>query len=151
LGAIAETTTDGLISLNAAEVEAFISGKEEELNTSIDTKISELEAEKAALQTELDLKQKDLEAAQALAEGKLELENVSAQYLTDLRKNLTQYFLDLGMDEVTANAAALETMGVNEEEYSQLVADACETNATNMTYAAEDGANAQVASLGQLV
>jgi hypothetical protein len=33
-------------------------------------------------------------------------------------------------------------MGLNEEEYSKLVADACQTNATNMAYAAQDGANA---------
>jgi hypothetical protein len=58
--------------------------------------------------------------------------------------------MDLGMDEVTANAAALETMGMNEETYAQAVADACETNAENMTYAAEEGANAQVSSLSQL-
>ena len=86
-----------------------------------------------------------------MAEGKIDLENTSAQYLTELRTNLTQYFIDLGLDETTANAAALETMGVNEEEYSQLVADACKKNAENMEQSSEDGANAQVATLGQLV
>lgn len=151
LGKIAEVTSDGLISMNAAEVDAFIAGKDQELDANIETKIAELEAQKAVLQEDLKTKKLELEAAEKLAQGKVELENVSAQYLTELRGNLTQYFMDLGMDEVAANAAALETMGMNEETYSQAVAAACENQATNMEYAAEDGANAQATTLTQLV
>jgi hypothetical protein len=55
--------------------------------------------------------------------------------------------MDLGMDEVNANKAALETMKMNEDEYAAYVADACENQAKNMSYAAEAGANAQVDSL----
>lgn len=151
LGAIAKTTNEGIIKMDAAQVDAFIKGKEDSTNASIEAKIQELEAEKSVLEEELTLKQKDLEAAKALAEGKMLLEDTSAQYLTDLRANLTKYFIDLGLDEVAANKAALETMGLNEQTYSDMVANACETNATNMTYAAEDGANAQSDALTQIV
>jgi hypothetical protein len=72
----------------------------------------------------------------------MKLEGVSAEYLTQLRSNLTQYYMDLGMDEVNANKAALETMKMNEDEYAAYVADACENQAKNMSYAAEAGANA---------
>lgn len=150
LGDIAEVTTDGLISMNAEEVDAFIAGKEQELDASVETKIEELKSQRAVLEADLQAKQAELTAAQALAEGKLELEGASAQYLTELRGNLTQYYMDLGLDEVAANAAALETMGMNEETYSQAVADACETQAENMGNASEDGANMQAASLTQL-
>lgn len=150
LGEIAETTNDGMISMDAARVEQFLANNDAELDSAIDTKITELEAEKEALQAELEMKSADLAAAQALAEGKREIEGTSAEYLTTMRTNLTDYFLELGMDEVQANAAALETMGLNEETYAQMVADSCEAQAENMAYASEDGANAQMDGLSQL-
>ena len=151
LGEIAQVTTDGLISMNADEVDAFIAGKDDELDKSVDVKIKELEAQKAVLESDLETKKIELEAAEKLAQGKLDLEDVSAQYLVELRGNLTDYFIGLGLDETAANAAALETMGMNEEEYSRAVAESCENQADNMEGAAEDGANAQVSALGQLV
>ena len=151
LGEIAEVTTDGLIAMDAAKVDAFLDGKEAELDGSVQSEIKKLKVQRESLSAELELRKADLKSAKALAQGKLDLENASAQYLTELRTNLTQYFIDLGLDETTANAAALDTMGLNEEEYAKLVADKCETNALNMQQSAEDGANAQVASLGQLV
>jgi hypothetical protein len=49
-----------------------------------------------------------------LAKGTVETEGMSADYIVALRNNLTEYFMGLKMDETTANAAALETMGMNE-------------------------------------
>ena len=151
LGEIAEVTTDGLIAMDAEKVDAFLDEKETELDGSVRVEIEKLKVQREGLESELKIREADLKSAKALAQGKLDLENASAQYLTELRTNLTQYFIDLGLDETTANAAALDTMGLNEEEYAKLVADKCETNALNMQQSAEDGANAQVASLGQLV
>ena len=150
LGAIAETTEDGLIEMNADRVKAFLDGNETELDSTIDTKIAELEAQKATLQAELELREIDFKAAQAFAQGELQLEGVSAEYLTQLRSNLTQYYMDLGMDQVEANKAALETMQMNEDQYAAAVAESCENQAQNMAYAAEAGANAQVDSLKQI-
>lgn len=151
LGAIAETTNEGIIQMDAARVDAFIKGKDAEIDNSIEAKIIELDAQKTVLEEDLKLKQKDAEAAKALLEGKMNNEEVSAKYLVNLRKNLTDYFIDSGLDEVAANKAALETMNMNEQEYSEAVADACETNAQNVAYAAEDGANAQGDALTQMV
>ena len=151
LGAIAETTNEGIIQMDAARVDAFIKGKDAEIDNSIEAKIIELDAQKTVLEEDLKLKQKDAEAAKALLEGKMNNEEVSAKYLVDLRKNLTDYFIDSGLDEVAANKAALETMNMNEQEYSKAVAEACETNAQNVAYAAEDGANAQGDALTQMV
>jgi hypothetical protein len=44
---------------------------------------------------------------------------------------LVDYYLECGLDEVAANAAALDTMGLNEEEYSKLVSEATSRNAEN--------------------
>jgi hypothetical protein len=94
------------------------------------------------MEAKLALVEADLEAAYNNYTGQEELANVSAEYLADTRKNLTQYYMDLGMDEVNADKAALETMGLNEEEYTNLVAEASEKNANNQIDASEAGGKA---------
>jgi hypothetical protein len=94
------------------------------------------------MEAKLQMAEADLEAATANAQGKANLEHTSAEYLANLRKGLTQYYMDLGLDEVEANTAALETMGINEEEYTDLVAAAAEKNAQNQINASKDGGNA---------
>jgi hypothetical protein len=100
LGKIATTTSEGIIEMNAEEVDAFIEGKDAELDSSIDTQIAELESEKAALEQELEMRKTDLEMAQTISTGKLKLEGASAEYLANMRTNLTEYFMELGASEV---------------------------------------------------
>jgi hypothetical protein len=69
----------------------------------------------------------------SLAEGKMNLEGATAENLAEVRKNLTQFYIDSGVDEATANAEALKQMGLSQEEYNKLVADSSETNSKNMT------------------
>ena len=149
LGAIAETTEDGLIQLNQEKVNAFIDGNEIQLDSSIDTQIKELEAQKASIQAEIELRKIDLEAAQTFADGELKIEGVSAEYLTEMRKNLTNYYIELGYDEIEANNKALEIMKTNEDEYTKAVSAACETQAENIAASASAGATAQAKSLGE--
>ena len=150
LGEIAETTTDGMISMDAAKVDAFMENNDMQLDSAIDTQIAELEAQKSALEAELEAKMLELEAAEKLKQGEMDLENVSAQYLVNLRKNLTDYYIGLGYDEQQANVLALQTMEMNEEEYSTRVAELADQQLVDTTEAAEAGANAQVNTLSQL-
>jgi hypothetical protein len=53
--------------MNADRVQAFLDGNETELDSTIETKIAELEAKKASLEAELKLREIDFEAAQAFA------------------------------------------------------------------------------------
>ena len=151
LGAIAETTADGIIKLNAKQVDEFIDGKDAQIDKSIEEEIIRLDLEKQDLERQLIATETDLKAAQALAQGKMNLEDVTAQYLVDTRKNLTDYFVNSGLDEVAANKAALETMNMNEQEYSKAVADAASKNAENVSKSSEEGANAQQDALTQIV
>ena len=43
--------------------------------------------------------EQDLKLAQSRAKGEMALEDASVEYLTNLRKSLTQYYLDLGYTE----------------------------------------------------
>ena len=146
----AEVTTDGLLSLNGDYVEEFIEGQEASTDAAIDanivqleSRISELEAEKAAYEA-------DLELAESNAVGKEQLESASAEYLAETRDALTQYYMDLGLDEVAAQKAALDTMGLNEIEYSELVANAHSRNAENQIESAEQGATGMLGALSKL-
>ena len=150
LFAQAKVGTNGIIELDQAAVDNYLEGQNAEVDATVDAKIAELEAEKASMQAKLELVNADLEACYNNLKGKEELENVSAEYLAEQRKNLTQYYMDLGMDEVNADKAALETMGLNEEEYTELVADAATINANNQIDASEEGGKAQTSALSKL-
>ena len=133
LFATASVTTDGLIQLSESEYEAFAAAEKQKRDEAIQTEINnmklrleEIPAERAKLETELQM-------YTSLAEGKMNLEGATAENLAEVRKNLTQFYIDSGVDEATANAEALKQMGLSQEEYNKLVADSSETNSKNMT------------------
>ena len=95
----AEETNEGVIKLNAQAVQAFIISKKKELETDRDTKIQELENQKAILQSQID----------ALAEEQKYLELAThAKDETEAKSRLTQ-----AMQAEAAYQAQVELM--NEE------------------------------------
>ena len=146
----AEVTSEGIITLDENVVNAYLEGQNAEVDATVDAKILELQAERALMEEKLAMAQADLDAAAANLQGKAALENTSAEYLSNLRKGLTQEFIDLGADEQTANAEALRAMGLNEEEYSELISAAAEKNAQNQMDSAKDGAKSQSKALSWL-
>ena len=143
-------TTDGLITLNADYVNDFINGQEASADAAIQTNIEMLESRLSELEGEKAAYEADLELAKSNAVGKEELATASKEYLAETRDKLTQYYIDCGMDEVAAQKAALDTMGLNEQEYSELVANAVTRNAENQIAASEQAATGQVSVLSQL-
>ena len=143
-------TTDGLITLNADYVNDFIDGQEASADAAIQTNIEMLESRLSELEGEKAAYEADLELAKSNAVGKEELATASKEYLAETRDKLTQYYIDCGMDEVAAQKAALDTMGLNEQEYSELVANAVTRNAENQIAASEQAATGQVSVLSQL-
>ena len=143
-------TTDGLITLNADYVNDFIDGQEASADAAIQTNIEMLESRLSELEGEKAAYEADLELAKSNAVGKEELATASKEYLAETRDKLTQYYIDCGMDEMAAQKAALDTMGLNEQEYSELVANAVTRNAENQIAASEQAATGQVSVLSQL-
>ena len=146
----AEIADNGIISLDQSVVDNYISGQEEQTEANIDAKITQLEAERQSMEAKMALTEADLEAAYANYRGQEQLAEVSAEYLADQRKSLTQYYMDLGMDEVEADTAALKTMGLNEKQYTDLVAEAATKNSQNQISAVKEGGEAQVKTLSKL-
>jgi TP901 family phage tail tape measure protein len=146
----AEVTTDGLISLNGDYVNDFIDGQEASTDAAIDANIEQLESRISELEAEKAAYEADLELAKSNAFGKEQLANASKEYLAETRDKLTQYYIDCGLDEVAAQKAALDTMGLNEAEYSELVANSYSRNAENQIESAEQGASGQASALSKL-
>ena len=150
LFANADVTTDGLISLNEDYVNEFIGGQEASTDAAIDANIQQLESRISELEAEKEAYEADLELAESNAVGKEQLANASTEFLAEQRERLVNYYIDSGLDEVAANKAALNTMGLNEEEYSELVANSYSRNAANQIKSAEQGASGQSSVLGKL-
>lgn len=146
----AEVTTDGLISLNGDYVNDFIDGQEASTDAAIDANIQQLESRISELEAEKAAYEADLELAKSNAFGKEQLATASKEYLAETRDKLTQYYIDCGLDEVAAQKAALDTMGLNEAEYSELVANSYSRNAENQIESAEQGASGQASALSKL-
>lgn len=64
----AQVAADGQIILNENVVNSFIQGKKAELDAQIDAKIAELEADKVKYESQLALSQAELDLAKAVAE-----------------------------------------------------------------------------------
>ena len=146
----AKVNSQGIMELDQTVVDNYIEGQEAQVDTTAQSKIEQLKAERKAMEVKLEMAEADLEAAAANAQGKQQLENVSAEYLADMRKKLVKYYMDLGVDEQEANANALKTMGLNEQEYTDLVAKASAKNAENQNKAAKDGGKSQATVLSKL-
>lgn len=146
----AKVNSQGIMELDQTVVDNYIEGQEAQVDATAQSKIEQLKAERKAMEAKLEMAEADLEAAAANAQGKQQLENVSAEYLADMRKKLVKYYIDLGVDEQEANANALKTMGLNEEEYTDLVAKASAKNAENQNKAAKDGGKSQATVLSKL-
>lgn len=136
----AKKTSDGLISLSEEQYDAFVETEKGKRDSTIETYIAEAKARLAQIPAEKEALQIRLAIFESLAKGKINLEKASAEDLVAVRSALTQFYIDSGLDEVNANTKALSDMGLSQEQYSKLVADFSEDNATNMTDSAKESA-----------
>lgn len=117
----AKITHDGLLSFNKAELDAFIDAQEGKMKSSIKADIETLKSRETVLEGNIKAAETDLKVAKSLTEGKMNLEHASADYVQELRNRLTQILINLGLEETEANAEALKVMGLDEEEYQNLL------------------------------
>lgn len=140
LFAQASVTDSGLIELDKTVVENFIDGQKAEVDVNADAKIAQWELEKQNLEALRDSLTGQLEAYRNSEQGKIDISEMSKEEIAKLGKQLTDYQVDLGVDEVTAQKNALETMGLNQDEYSRIVAEVSQKNAKNVVDSTNEGA-----------
>lgn len=76
----ATASADGQVTLNQGVVDAFISGKQEQVNAAIDAEIADLQAKKASLEGQMAFAQAELEIAQNVGEGEGQISKEVAEY-----------------------------------------------------------------------
>ena len=129
-----QITANGLIQFNSDVVNDYVAGQQATVAADTDAQITRLENEKSVLET----KKAAAEAAIAIINGQITGENDGSHKIADIRKNLTQYLIDLGVEEQTANATAMELMAGNVSEYDRVVSDVSENVDNNLSGAIQN-------------
>lgn len=146
----ASVTNQGLISLDREKVDSYISGKQDEIKKNAEAKIKQWQLERDDLEVTRQRILAEKQAVEALEQGKVDISKMSNEQIANMAQQLTQYQIDCGIDEATAQKNTLEAMGLNEEQYAKIVADVSETNAKNMTESSAEGAKNSISALEKL-
>ncbi len=146
----ATVTNEGLIALDQDKVDSYIDGKQDEIKSNADAKIEQWELEKQDLEVTRAKLIAEQEAITAAEQGKIDVSKMSNEQIAQMAQELTQYQIDNGVDEATAHKNTLKAMSLNEQQYSDIVADVSETNAKNMTESSNIGANNVMSALSKL-
>lgn len=129
-----QITANGLIQFNSDVVNDFVAGQQATVASDTNAQITRLENEKSVLEA----KKAAAEAAIAIINGEITGENDGSHKIADIRKNLTQYLIDLGVEEQTANAATMELMAGNVSEYDRVVSEVSANVNTNLSGSIEN-------------
>lgn len=134
----AQATADGQIMLNEGVVNSFIEGKKAELDAQIDAEVAKLEADKEVLQAKMEAAQAQLDLAKAVAEGEGDISKELAEYRINAGNAVAQALIDAGVDEATAFKLAAAAMAQNAEEFDRVAMEVCTDVNGNFNQAAYD-------------
>lgn len=138
----AQVSADGQIILNQDVVNSFLQGKKAELDAQIDAQIAELEADKLVLQAKMEAAQAQLELAKNVGEGEGQVAKGVAEYRIRASNEMVQALIDNGIDEAEAFKLAAQAMSLNAEEFDRVAKEVCtdvDGNFNNAAYNAAMG------------
>lgn len=121
----AQASADGQIILNDGVVNSFIQGKKAELDAQIDSKISELEADKEVLEAKISAATAQLETAKNVGEGEGQIAREVAEYRIKASNEMVQALIDNGVEEAEAFRLAALSMSLNAEEFDRVAREVC--------------------------
>ncbi len=136
----AQMSADGQILLNEDIVNSFIQSKKAELNAQIDTRVAELESDKAVLQAKIEAAQTQLELAKSVGEGEGQIAQDVAEYRIKASNEMIRALIDNGIEEAEAYKLAAQSMSLNVEEFSRVAAEVCRDLDSNFNAAAYNAA-----------
>ena len=132
----ATVAADGQLTLNADVVNSFIAGKKAELDTQIDSQITQLEADKAVLTAKMESAQAQLELAKNVGDGEGQIAKEVAEYRINTGNALTAALIEMGVEESKAYALAAAAMAGNKEEFARVAKECFENMDDNAAKAA---------------
>lgn len=136
----ATVSADGQVTLNQGVVDAFISGKQEQVNAAIDAEIANLQAKKASLEGQMAFAQAELEIAQNVGDGEGQISKEVAEYRINTGNIVAQALIDNGVQEADAWRLAAAAMSQNTEEFDRVAMEVCTDVNGNFNAAAYNAA-----------
>lgn len=136
----AEVSSKGQIILNKDVVNSFLESKKSELDAQIDTQIAELQADKTVLEAKMQAAQAQLELAKNVGEGEGQVAKEVAEYRIKASNEMVQALIDNGIDEAEAYKLAAESMALNAEEFDRVAREVCTDVDGNFNAAAYNAA-----------
>lgn len=138
----ATVAANGQITLNEDVVNSFIQGKKAEIDAQIDSKILELESRKAVLEAQMEFSKAELDLAKQVGEGEADIAKEVAVFRLDTANQLVAALIDAGVDEATAFQLACAAMAGNAEEFNRIAMEVCKDVNGNFNEAAYQSAQA---------
>lgn len=138
----ATVAANGQITLNEDVVNSFIQGKKAEIDAQIDSKILELESRKAVLEAQMEFSKAELDLAKQVGEGEADIAKEVAVFRLDTANQLVAALIDAGVDEATAFQLACAAMAGNVEEFNRIAMEVCTDVNGNFNEAAYQSAQA---------
>ena len=138
----ATVAANGQITLNKDVVNSFIQGKKAEIDAQIDSKITELEADKAVLEAQMEFSKAELDLAKQVGEGEANITKEVAAFRLDTANKLVAALIEAGVDEAEAFKLAAAAMAGNAQEFNRIAAEVCTDVNGNFNEAAYQAAQA---------
>lgn len=138
----ATVAANGQITLNKDVVNSFIQGKKAEIDAQIDSKITELEADKAVLEARMEFSKAELDLAKQVGEGEANITKEVAEFRLDTANKLVAALIEAGVDEAEAFKLAAAAMAGNAQEFNRIAAEVCTDVNGNFNEAAYEAAQA---------
>ena len=138
----AEVLSDGTIKLSAETVNAVLGDGQEIVNGDIDQTVKRIDTQIKLLTAKKESAETQLELVNAVAEGEMDVEEAKTKLLSDAAYKLTDYLIQLGVDETEADAAAKAAMAGNINEYNRITAGVADDTANNLAGAMAAAATA---------
>lgn len=142
---------DGTVQLNQETVQALLGDQEAILNGDTQVAIAKIDNQIQTLTAARDSAQAELDLAQVLAQGEMDLTKEQIEKISGARAALTQYLIDSGKDEKTANEAVLAAMGGDMDTYQSLVGDAGLNIAQDLAAAYASAANSSATNTSSMI
>lgn len=137
----AEQYTDGKIKLDEEAVNSAIQGREAELKADLDTKIQELENEKASIIAKRNFAQEQLNLINSISSSDSLASKQAAINKINNAQSAVNAMIQGGMTEAEAYNTAAASMTNDTEAYNQYVALASQNMQNNMDISATESAN----------
>lgn len=138
----AEVLSDGTIKLSAETVNAVLGNGQDIVNGDIDQTVQRIDNQIAVLESKKASAEAELELAKAVAQGDVDIDEERINIISDAQWALTEYLMQLGLDESEANAAVVAAMSGNMNEYNKITAGVADDTANNLANAMSSAATA---------